>query len=166
MARIFISYRRQDSKYQARSIHAAFAREVGGENVFMDVDSIPPGANFRKILKDWVDRCDVLLALIGPEWIDVRDPQTGQRRLENPSDFVRIEIGQALGRDIPVVPVLLDGAPLPQAHQLPDDLKELCDRHAELVEYRTFDADVERLIRSCGLAASRQAGSPSAGPIR
>ncbi len=158
MARIFISYRRQDSKYQARSIYAAFAREVGRENVFMDVDSIPPGANFRKILKDWVDRCEVLLALIGPDWIDARDLQTGQRRLDNPSDFVRIEIGQALGRDIPVVPVLLDGAPLPQAHQLPDDLKELCDRHAELVEYRTFDADVERLIKKLQLGSKPQPG--------
>ena len=158
MARIFISYRRQDAKYQARSIYAAFAREVGRENVFMDVDSIPPGANFRKILKDWVDRCEVLLALIGPDWIDARDLQTGQRRLENPSDFVRIEIGQALGRDIPVVPVLLDGAPLPQVHQLPDDLKELCDRHAELVEYRTFDADVERLIKKLQLGVKPQPG--------
>ena len=154
MARIFISYRRQDSKYQARSIHAAFAREAGAENVFMDVDSIPPGANFRKILKDWVDQCEVLLALIGPEWIDVRDSATGQRRLENASDFVRIEIGEALRRDIPVVPVLLDGAALPRADQLPEDLRELCDRQAVLVEYRTFDADVERLIRKLRLGAS------------
>jgi formylglycine-generating enzyme required for sulfatase activity len=147
MPRIFISYRRHDARYQARSIHDAFAREIGRENVFMDVDSIPPGANFRKILKDWVDRCEVLLALIGPEWIDARDPQTGQRRLDNPSDFVRIEIGEALRRDIRVAPVLLDGAPLPQVHQLPDELKELCDRQAAFVEYRTFDADVDRLIR-------------------
>ncbi len=158
MARIFISYRRQDSKYQARSIYAAFAREVGRENVFMDVDSIPPGANFRKILKDWVDQCEVLLALIGPDWIDARDPQTGQRRLENASDFVRIEVSEALGRDIPVVPVLLDGAALPQSHQLPDNLKELCDRQAEFVEYRSFDADVERLIKKL------QLGKPQPGP--
>jgi formylglycine-generating enzyme required for sulfatase activity len=162
MARIFISYRRQDSKYQARSIYAAFAREVGRENVFMDVDSIPPGANFRKILKDWVDQCEVLLALIGPEWIDARDPQTGQRRLDNPSDFVRIEIGEALGRDIPVVPVLLDGAALPQSHQLPDNLRDLCDRQAEFVEYRTFDADVERLIKKLRLGAGPVTPGPAA----
>jgi formylglycine-generating enzyme required for sulfatase activity len=163
MPRIFISYRRQDSKWQARPIFEAFAREVGRENVFMDVNSIPPGANFRKILKDWVDRCDALLALIGPEWIDARDPQTGQRRLDNPSDFVRIEIGEALGRDIPVVPVLLDGAALPQAHQLPDDLKELCDRQAEFVEYRTFDADVERLIKKLQLGGKPQ---PDPAPVK
>jgi formylglycine-generating enzyme required for sulfatase activity len=165
MTRIFISYRRQDSKYQARSIYAAFAREVGRENVFMDVDSIPPGANFRKILKDWVDQCEVLLALIGPEWLDVRDPQTGQRRLDNPSDFVRIEIGEALARDIPVVPVLLDGAALPQIHQLPDDLKELCDRQAEFVEYRTFDADVERLIKKLRLGKGPVVPGPQTPPV-
>ena len=88
-----------------------FAKEASRENVFMDVDSIPPGANFRKLLKDWVARCDVLLALIGPDWSDATDPSTGKRRLENPSDFVRIEIGEALARDIPVAPILLDGAP-------------------------------------------------------
>ncbi len=162
MARIFISYRRQDSRYQARSIYSAFVREVGPENVFMDVDSIPPGVNFRKILKDWVDQCEVLLALIGPDWIEARDPQTGQRRLDNPSDFVRIEIGEALRRDIPVAPVLLDGAALPQAHQLPDDLKELCDRQAAFVEYRTFDADVERLIKKLRLSGRPSAPGPAA----
>jgi formylglycine-generating enzyme required for sulfatase activity len=162
MARIFISYRRQDGKWQAQPIFEAFAREVGRENVFMDVDSIPPGANFPEILKEWVDRCEVLLALIGPDWIDARDPQTSQRRLDNPSDFVRIEIGEALGRDIPVVPVLLDGAPMPQAHQLPDDLKGLAGRQAELVEYRTFDADVERLIEKLCLGAGPVKANPGA----
>lgn len=87
------------------------------------------------------------------KWIDVSDPQTGQRRLDNASDFVRIESGEAPGRGIPVVSVLLDGAALPQAHQLPDDLKELCDRQAEFVEYHSFDADVERLIKKLRLGA-------------
>src|SRR5262249_40860448 len=145
--KVFISYRRDDSRYQARMIHAAFCQVIPRDHVFMDVDSIPPGANFRKILKDWVNQSEVLLALIGPGWIDVSDPKTKGRRLDNPSDFVRIEIGEALARDIPVVPVLIDGAPLPDIGLLPDDLKELVDRQAEFVEYRTFDADVERLIR-------------------
>ena len=81
MAKVFISYRRDDSKYQARMIYAAFCQVVASENVFMDVDSIPPGANFRKILKGWVDECDVLLALIGPGWIDATDPKTGRPRI-------------------------------------------------------------------------------------
>jgi len=121
-AKVFISYRRDDSKYQARMIHSAFCKVIPSDHVFMDVDSIPPGANFRKILKDWVDQCEVLLALIGPGWIDVRDPKTNGRRLDNKSDFVRIEIGEALARDIPVVPVLIDGAPMPHVDRLPDDL--------------------------------------------
>ncbi len=158
MTRVFISYRRHDSKYQAREMHRAFAEAVGRENVFMDIDSIPPGANFKKILKGWVDECEVLLALIGPGWIDAADAATGARRLDNPSDFVRIEIGEALARDIPVVPVLLDGAPLPRIDQLPPDLAELCDRQAELVEYGTFDPDVARLIRKLRLGASYRPG--------
>jgi hypothetical protein len=81
MARkVFISYRRDDSRYQARMIYHAFERVLGRESVFMDVDSISPGSNYRKILKEWVDQCDVLLALIGPGWIDAADPQTGQCR--------------------------------------------------------------------------------------
>ncbi len=150
-SKVFISYRRDDSKYQARMVHTAFCQTVPRDHVFMDVDSIPPGANFRKILKDWVDQCEILLALIGPGWIDAIDPKTSRRRLDNPSDFVRIEIGEALARDIPVVPVLLDGTPMPDPDLLPDDLKELVDRQAEFVEYRTFDADVERLIRKLRL---------------
>ena len=149
--KVFISYRRKDSTYQADRIYTAFCKAIPRDHVFMDVDSIPPGANFRKILKDWVNQCEVLLALIGPGWIDASDPKTEGRRLDNPSDFVRIEIGEALARDIPVVPVLIDGAPLPDVGLLPDDLKELVDRQAEFVEYRTFDADMERLIKKLRL---------------
>lgn len=151
-AKVFISYRRDDSKYQAHRIYDAFERVLGRESVFMDVGSIPPGANFRKILKEWVDQCEILLALIGPGWIDATDPKTGRRRLENPNDFVRIEIAEALARDIPLAPILLDGTPVPDGGRLPDDLKALVDRQAELVEFRTFDADVARLIKKLGLA--------------
>jgi hypothetical protein len=159
--KIFISYRRDDSRYQARMIHAAFCKVIPSDHVFMDVNSIAPGANFRKILKDWVDQCEVLLALIGPGWIDARDVKTKMRRLDNKSDFVRIEIGEALKRGIPVVPVILDDAPMPDAELLPDDLKELADRQAEFVEYRTFDADVERLIRKLKLSEGvGRTGSP------
>jgi hypothetical protein len=117
--KIFISYRRDDTRYQADRMRAAFCQIIPRDHVFMDVDSIPPGANFRKILKDWVNQCEVLLALIGPGWIDASDLKNKGRRLDNPSDFVRIEIGEALARDIPVVPVLIDGAPLPDMSLLP-----------------------------------------------
>ena len=101
-AKVFISYRREDAKYQARMIYSAFCRAIPSDHVFMDVDSIPPGADFRKVLEDWVGQCEVLLALIGPGWIGAGDPKTKERRLDNKSDFVRIEIGKALARGIPV----------------------------------------------------------------
>lgn len=157
--KVFVSYRRDDARYPAERIYDALRRVLGPDSVFMDVDSIPDGANFRKILKDWVGRCDILLALIGHHWIDAKDSATGHRRLDNPSDFVRIEIAEALARDIRVVPVLLDDMPMPRASQLPDDLKELADRQARPIQQRTFDHDVAELIRRLGLI-----GLPSPSP--
>jgi uncharacterized membrane protein YeaQ/YmgE (transglycosylase-associated protein family) len=146
-SKIFISYRRDDSKYQARGVYDAFQKVLPRDNVFMDVDSIPPGADFVEILEGWVDKCEVLLALIGQGWASATDPKTGRRRLENPHDFVRVEVREALVRGIPVVPVLLDGTPMPDANELPDDIKKLVRRQAEFIEYRTFDADVARLVK-------------------
>jgi hypothetical protein len=88
-AKVFISYRRDDSKYQARMIHAAFCQIIPSDHVFMDVDTILPGTNFRQIIQGWVNQCEVLLALIGPGWAHAGDPRTNRRRLDDPSDFVR-----------------------------------------------------------------------------
>jgi hypothetical protein len=152
--KIFISYRRDDSRYQARMIYEAFLRGVSRENIFMDVDSIPLGVNFVKVLEGWVEQCEILLVLMGAGWASSTDPKTGKRRLDNQKDFVRVEIRGALTRDIPVVPVLLDGAELPDETELPDDIKALLNRNAEFVEYRTFDADVQRLIKKLGVGRS------------
>ena len=160
--RVFISYRRDDAKWEAREIYRSLTQVLPRDQVFMDVDSIPPGADFVDVLEGWVDECDILLALIGSGWIDAMDPKAGRRRLENPNDFVRIEVRKALERGIPVVPVLLDGAPIPDADRLPDDLKKLTRRNAEFVEHRTVDSDVQRLIRRLGLTTTTT--SPSAGP--
>jgi hypothetical protein len=145
--KVFISYRREDSKYQARRIYDALTATMPDDTIFMDVDSIAPGADFVEILEGWVKQCDILLALIGPDWLQSTDPRTNQRRLDNPEDFVRIEIQGALARKIPVVPVLLDSAQMPLAEELPDDMKALRRRNAEFVDYRTFDPDVQRLIK-------------------
>jgi TIR domain len=145
--KVFISYRREDSRYQARRVYDAFVHALPPDTVFMDVDSIPPGADFVEILEGWVQQCDVLLALIGPSWLSSIDPRTNLRRLDNPEDFVRIEIRGALERKIPVVPVLLDATEMPTAADLPDDIMALRRRHAEFVDFRTFDADVQRLIK-------------------
>ncbi len=147
MAKVFISYRRENSRYQARSIYNAFVKALPPDSVFMDVNSIKPGDDFVEILEGWVQQCEVLLALIGPGWINSADPKSGLRRLDNPEDFVRIEIRGALERKIPVIPVLLDAAQMPTKDELPGDIKALTRRHAEFVDFRTFDTDVERLIK-------------------
>jgi len=160
--KIFISYRRDDSRYQAQRIYDAFLRRLPRETIFMDVDAIPLGANFVKVLEGWVEQCDVLLVLMGAGWVNSTDPKTRKRRLDDQKDFVRVEIRGALTRDIPVVPVLLDGAELPDEAELPDDIKGLLYRNAEFVEYRTFDADVQRLIRKLGVGGSTQQGASPA----
>ncbi len=161
MSKVFISYRRSDSRYQARRIYDALKDVLPRESIFMDIDSIRPGQNFRTVLQGWVERCDVMLALMTESWGDVRDPRTGKRRLADPNDFVRIEIAAALARGIPVVPVLLDGAGLPARTSLPKDLKELVDRQAEHIEFRTFDADVRKLV--AGLRLAETTAAPEAG---
>jgi hypothetical protein len=152
---VFISYRREDSRYQARGVFDAFQKVLPRDSLFMDVDSIPPGADFVAFLEGWVDKCEILLALIGPGWSSSLDPKTARRRIDNPRDFVRIEIREALKRGIPVVPVLLDGTPMPDENELPDDMKSLVRRQAEYIEYRTFDADVNRLIKRLELGKTR-----------
>jgi TIR domain len=166
MARVFISYRRNDSKYQARMIYGAFQNVLPRGCLFMDIDSIPPGVDFVETLKSWVHQCEIMLALIGPGWIDATDPKTGRRRLDDPNDFVRVEIREGLARGVPIVPVLLDDAPMPDTEHLPEDMKALVRRQAEFVAYRTFDTDVKRLIKGLGLGGGEVFPARSAGSSR
>src|ERR1700756_2317669 len=97
MAKVFISYRRDDSAAYAGRIQDRLEGELGRDLLFIDVDGIPLGANFAKALREEVAQCGVLLAIIGRDWVDARDDD-GTRRLDNPTDFVRIEIAAALQR--------------------------------------------------------------------
>ena len=146
MKTVFISYRRDDSKYQARRIYDALLNVLPASHVFMDVGSLKVGDDFVEVLEGWVAKCDVLLALIGAHWLDAKDARTGKRRLDDENDLVRIEVREALKRGIKVVPVVLDGARMPDNLELPADLQKLARRNAEFVEFRTFDTDVDRLI--------------------
>jgi hypothetical protein len=146
VAKVFISYRREDSAGHAGRVHDRLEREFGSDLLFMDVDSIPLGANFTKVLRDEVAKCEVLLAVIGPNWLTAHD-EKGQRRLDNPNDFVRIEIAAALQRDVTVIPILLDGAKIPKADQLPVDLGELALRHGLEIRHASFHLDMDKLIR-------------------
>jgi len=127
-------------------VHDRLEREFGRDLLFMDVDAVPLGVNFVKALSEEVAKCDVLLAVIGPNWLNARD-EDGNRRLDNPDDFVRIEIGAALQRNIPVIPILLDGTKVPKANQLPKELEELSLRNGLDVRHASFHNDVDRLIR-------------------
>jgi hypothetical protein len=111
---IFINYRRDESGHVAGRLHDSLAPKFGRKKLFMDVDNIPVGKGFENYLKSQVAACDAMLAIIGPNWLTAKD-ENGQRRVDNPEDFVVIEIGAALARDIPVVPVLVDGARMPKA---------------------------------------------------
>jgi hypothetical protein len=144
---IFISYRREDSAGHAGRIKDRLEREFGDScRLFMDVDAIPLGVDFAKHLTEEVATCDVLLAVIGRQWIETRD-EAGKRRLDQPNDYVRIEIGAALQRDIPVIPLLLADAKMPRAELLPDDLKALSVRNSLDIHDTSFQSDVDRLVR-------------------
>jgi tetratricopeptide (TPR) repeat protein len=112
----------------------------------MDVDNIPVGKDFENYLKSQVAACDAMRSIIGPNWVTAKD-ETGQRRLDNPEDFVVIEIAAALARDIPVVPLLVDGARMPKASELPDSLKPLARRQAIQIRHTNFRSDAEALVK-------------------
>jgi hypothetical protein len=149
--RIFISYRRTDSAGYAGRIFDRLAALFGEEAVFMDVDTIEAGLDFVEVLQNAVQSCDVLVALIGRQWLNVTD-EAGKRRLANPEDFVRVEIAAALSRDIRVIPVLVDGASMPHSTELPNNLKPLARRNALQVNHPSFNADAHRLISQVELA--------------
>jgi hypothetical protein len=139
---IFINYRRDDSRGLAGRLSDHLRRTFGADAVFMDVDAMKPGFDFVKQLDTQVAQCDVVLAIIGANWFNAHDDK-GQRRLDSSRDYVRIELAAALTRDIPVIPVLLDGAMLPPEDELPDDLKSLARRHALELRYTRFNSDAE-----------------------
>jgi TPR repeat protein len=144
---VFICYRREDSAGFARLIYDRLAQRLQRDNVFFDVDNIEPGVDFFEILSERVGKCDALVAVIGKSWISAAD-KDNRRRLDDPDDFVRIEIEAALERGVRVIPVLIDGAAMPRASDLPDSLKKLVRRQYVEVSHSRFDSDVERLTRT------------------
>jgi hypothetical protein len=167
MRAIFISYRRDDAEGEAGRLFSDLSKHFGEDRVFMDVVAIEPGRDFRKVIDQNVASCGVLLAMIGPRWVDAQGAN-GQRRLDDPSDFVRLETASALRRDIPVIPVLVHEARMPQTEQLPDDLKELCYRNAVQLTHARWDSDLQLLVKALekcigtALAAAATASAPQA----
>ena len=146
--KIFISYRRDDDPGFAQALYLRLEQEFGSANLFMDVEGqIKPGDDFVKVLNDQVAQCDVLLAIIGEDWIDARDDD-GNRRLEKDSDFVRIEIASALQLGKRVIPVLVNKAEMPRADELPPSLKPLARRNAVAIRPTRFKADSQGLVKA------------------
>ena len=146
MSKILISYRREDSTDVTGRIYDRLIQQFGQGAVFKDVDSIPFGVDFRTYLDAQVAKCEVFLAVIGRDWMKKRG-STRKSRLDDPGDFVRIEIESALKRQIPVIPVLVRGASIPPAKQLPASLQDLSYRHGIAVRADPdFHRDMDRLI--------------------
>lgn len=144
--RIFLSYRRGDRHFAGRLADSLVGR-FGRSRVFMDVDTIEPGVDFVAAIDDAVSSCDVLIAVIGRNWLGLTD-SNGRRKLDSPNDFVTLEIRTALDRGIRVIPVLIDDAEMPAEDDLPETLRRLSRRHAVDVEHNTFHADLNRILVS------------------
>jgi TIR domain/Kelch motif len=144
--RIFVSYRRQEAEWPAGWLFDRLAEHFRGAEVFKDIDSIEPGDDFVQVITSAVESCDVLLALIGDKWLTMTDDQ-GRRRIDNPDDFVRIEIEAALSRNVRVIPILVYGARMPRAQDVPAGLAGLVRRQALELSVSRFDDDVTRLLK-------------------
>ena len=147
MPGIFLSYRRADSDGWAGRLRDAL-RVRFGDLVFQDVDNIPDGEIFSDVIDRALQECDVALIVIGPNWASARD-EHGQRRLDNEDDWVRIETREVLNHKhkIRVIPVLVGGAALPRAADLPEELRPLTKRQAREVRSNTWDSDVALLSK-------------------
>jgi hypothetical protein len=126
-------------------LYDRLADRFGEPHIFMDVDSIEPGIDFTKAIKDAVASCDVLLALIGRQWMILTDDR-GRRRIDSPNDYVNLEIRTALERGIRVIPVLVEGAVMPDEDELPPTLRPLSRRHALEISHRQFRRELAYLV--------------------
>jgi hypothetical protein len=142
---IFINYRRADSEDIVGRIYDRLAQEFGKGSVFKDVEDILPGVDFRYALEREITATDVMLSVIGPDWIN----QPNKRRLHDPNDFVRLEIETALNRGIPVIPLLVRRRErMPQKRHLPESLRDLLFRNALLIRPDPdFHNDMDRLVQ-------------------
>lgn len=156
---IFLCYRRGDSAGHAGRLADALIDKFGPNSVFMDVDTIEPGVDFVEEIDRAVGHCDVLIALIGPQWLAAADAKG--RRLDDPNDLVRLEIETALDRKIRVIPALIGGADMPNQEQLPGALANLARRNAVELSDRRFRSDVQLLFATLEKIAEQKTVTPA-----
>jgi len=154
--RIFLSYRREDASGHAGRLYDALSARFGADNVFMDIDTIDLGADFAEVITRAVASCDVLIALIGRRWLT--------ERLENPDDFVRLEVEAGLNRDVDVIPACVQGASQPTSEQLPDGLAPLARRQGTELRDIGWRDDVARLIERLERLEREKAGEAAPQP--
>jgi len=162
MEGIFISYRREESAGHAGRIYDRLRERFGKDRVFMDVSAIEPGVDFVEAIDRAVGSCAVLLVIIGRRWLDCTDA-AGRRRLDDPKDFIRLEVGTALRRNIRVIPVLVQDAAMPGEGDLPDDLKLLARRNAFEINDSHWDSNMAQLEETLGRVLGEAAGLPPPG---
>src|SRR5271166_1710498 len=146
-SKIFINYRRGDEPGFTQALLGRLERAFPAERLFIDVDNIPPGEDFISMLESQVAQCDAMLAVIGNGWLNAKD-ERGTRRLEDPRDFVRIEIESALRLGKRVIPVLVHEARMPHPEELPEAIRPLAARNAVRLTHERFRADVDGLIKA------------------
>jgi hypothetical protein len=139
--RLFLSYRRRSDSHSARLLKNELTRAFGEGTVFRDVDDIGPGAAFPEAIREAVESSDVFLLLVSPGWVELMG------ELRDPADFVRREIAAALARRVPLLPLLLGGARMPEADELPEEIRDLAFRQALEVSDGRWDYDVKRLVK-------------------
>lgn len=144
--KIFISYRRQDTAGESGRLADSLKQHYDPSQIFMDIDTIEPGVDFVEVINRGVSSCEVLLAIIGPAWVNITDAN-GNPRLDDENDFIRLEIATALKRNIRVIPVLVDGAKMPTKEQLPDELVSLSRRNAHEISNTRWTYDVQQLLK-------------------
>jgi CheY-like chemotaxis protein len=155
MPKIAISYRRRDTEAITGRIFDRLVEHYGRDAIFLDIDNIPPGIDFRAHITDALTHCDILLAIVGPNWAG-RSGRARRARIDDENDFVRIEVETALQRGISVIPVLVGSSKMPSADQVPEGLKEFAYRQAVLVDPgRDFEHHVDRLTRELDRIFSR-----------
>ena len=147
MPRIFVSYRREDARGYAGRLYDRLSARWGENQVFIDVDTLKPGVDFADVIGEAVGSCDVLIAVIGRNWLTAVDHQ-GRRRLDDPEDFLRLEVEAALDRNVRVIPVLVEGAAMPRSDDLPGALAKLARRQALEATDSRWSYDVARLMQA------------------
>lgn len=158
MPTIFISYRRSDAPGHAGRLYDRLVDRFGPGSVFKDLDSLEPGADFEEIIEATIEQCDAVVAVIGRDWLS--SMPDGRRRLDDPQDWVRLELRNALRRRLRIIPVLVEGARMPSPTDLPSDIRALTRRHAVEMGEATWSSQVTQLIDTLERSLDANRGAP------